>query len=82
MIITDGNCHDIRCSIDALVECSNYPVSIIVIGVGDHDFSGMEFLDSDDRLPKDSRNNEAVRDILQFVPFDDFRNVDGTIEGD
>jgi hypothetical protein len=69
LIVTDGDIHDVRASVDTLVELSNYPVSLIVVGVGDGNFKTLEYLDSDKRLLKDSKNVEAKRDILQFVPF-------------
>jgi len=76
LIITDGDIHDVRASVDLLVELSGYPVSIIVIGVGDSKFKTLEYLDSDEKMLKDSKNIEAKRDILQFVPFNDCKQTD------
>jgi hypothetical protein len=56
----------------AIVAASRAPMSIIIVGIGQEDFISMEMLDSDDRALKDSAGNEAVRDIVQFVPFRDF----------
>ena len=56
----------------AIVEASRLPMSIIVVGVGNENFSSMEMLDSDDALLRDSGGREALRDIVQFVPFRDF----------
>lgn len=59
----------------AIVQASMLPMSIIIIGVGNADFSAMEFLDGDNRMLRSHTGEEASRDIVQFVPFRDFRNV-------
>ena len=41
VIMTDGEIHDMKETIDCIVELSKYPVSIIIIGVGDEDFENM-----------------------------------------
>ena len=54
---------------------SSLPVSIIIVGVGSDDFDSMDILDADE-VPlysqKYKKNMEA--DIVQFVPYRDFRN--------
>jgi hypothetical protein len=40
--------------------------------VGDGDFGNMEILDSDDRKLTDVLGKVAVRDVVQFVPFNKF----------
>uniref|UniRef100_A0A183SEZ7 Copine domain-containing protein n=1 Tax=Schistocephalus solidus TaxID=70667 RepID=A0A183SEZ7_SCHSO len=58
---------------------SRLPISIIIVGVGSADFSAMEELDGDDvRLT--SRGQRAERDIVQFVPFDDFCGYESLLE--
>lgn len=59
----------------AIVQASKLPMSIIIIGVGNADFAAMEFLDGDASVLRSNTGEEAVRDIVQFVPFRDFRNV-------
>ena len=55
----------------ALVEVSGLPMSVIIVGVGNEDFSAMEQLDGDDnRLSY--RGKYAERDIVQFVGKYDF----------
>lgn len=50
----------------ALVEASNLPMSVIIVGVGNEDFAAMEQLDGDDK--RLSHNGiYAERDIVQFV---------------
>jgi hypothetical protein len=47
LILTDGDIHDINETTDLIVELSYYPVSIIIVGVGNDSFEKMIFLDSD-----------------------------------
>mmetsp|Transcript_23720 Transcript_23720/g.16791 ORF Transcript_23720/g.16791 Transcript_23720/m.16791 type:complete len:104 (+) Transcript_23720:578-889(+) len=77
LILTDGCLHDMKETIDLIVKCSNNPMSIIILGIGDADFSSMEHLDSDDFKLIDSKGNETKRDIVQFVPFRKFKNDHG-----
>lgn len=55
IILTDGDIHDFPQTLDTIVELSKYPVSIIIIGVGNDDFIKMQALDSDDRILKNSK---------------------------
>lgn len=50
----------------AIIEASSDPISIIIIGVGDADFSQMHQLDCDGGLLTHNRKT-ASRDIVQFV---------------
>ncbi|XP_033745758.1 copine-8-like isoform X3 [Pecten maximus] len=71
LIITDGVITDMPQTMQAIVNASGLPMSIIIVGVGDADFEAMDTLDGDDvRLSYNGK--QAVRDILQFVPFRDF----------
>ncbi|QQP57585.1 Copine VIII, partial [Caligus rogercresseyi] len=67
LILTDGAITDMAETKKTIVEASNLPMSIIIIGVGSADFSSMIDLDSDDALLKDEEGNTAARDIVQFV---------------
>ena len=58
-----------------MVQASKLPMSIIIVGVGNADFAAMEFLDGDSRMLRSHTGEEAARDIVQFVPFREFRNV-------
>jgi hypothetical protein len=69
MIMTDGMITDMSSTIDAIVECSYLPISIIIIGVGDANFDAMERLDGDDMPLTNSEGKGCQRDIVQFVPF-------------
>jgi len=70
IILTDGEYHDKRESIDLIVELSKFPVSLIIIGVGnDEALANMEELDGDNQVLRASNGTAAVRDIVQFVKF-------------
>lgn len=66
LIITDGIISDLPETRKALVHASSLPMSVIIVGVGNEDFSAMEQLDGDDnRLSAEGKY--AERDIVQFV---------------
>ena len=48
LILTDGCIHDLRKTVDKIVLLTAQPLSIIIVGIGDADFSAMETLDSDE----------------------------------
>ena len=64
LILTDGTIHDMPRTKELLVELSNLPCSVIIVGLGDDDFSSMEELDSDSQLLTDDNGNKASRDIV------------------
>jgi len=68
LIITDGVITDMEQTKKAIVQNSNLPFSIIIVGVGGADFDAMEELDSDDSLLT-CQGVQATRDIVQFVPY-------------
>ena len=74
LILTDGCIHDMDPTISSLVYASTLPMSVIIIGIGNADFTNMEILDGDDVILTDYRGRKAVRDIVQFVAFNDFKN--------
>lgn len=71
LIITDGVISDMPQTLEAIVQASTLPMSIIIVGVGNADFSAMEVLDGD-VVRVSSRGRAAERDIVQFVPFRKF----------
>ena len=68
MIITDGQITDFDATKQAIVEASTLPLSIIIVGVGNADFSTMDRLDGDDNPLVDGRGKK-IRDIVQFVQY-------------
>jgi hypothetical protein len=75
LIITDGVINDMQATKDAIVDACDLPLSIIIVGVGEADFSAMEELDGDDVRLTNARGLKATRDIVQFVKFNDFKNA-------
>ncbi|RWS28392.1 copine-8-like isoform X2 [Leptotrombidium deliense] len=73
LIITDGIICDMPQTIRAIISASSLPLSIIIVGVGNADFSAMDQLDSDDKLLSID-NAKALRDIVQFVPLNKYLN--------
>jgi hypothetical protein len=75
VLMTDGVFNDLSDVRDLIVKHSDLPMSIIIIGIGKEDFSGMKLLDSDGTPLTDSNNFKAKRDIVQFVPFNEARKA-------
>jgi hypothetical protein len=73
LILTDGAIMDMPETISSIVHASGMPMSIIIVGVGQADFESMEELDCDRGALRDSKGRVALRDIVQFVPFNMFR---------
>ena len=90
MIFTDGIVNDIQETVEVLHKAAMLPLSVIIIGIGDADFSNMEYLDGDNNnilygdICNDNENNEMpVRDIVQFVRFNKYKknnNYEGFTE--
>ncbi len=77
MILTDGMINDWEDTVDAIVEASKIPLSIIIIGIGpdeDEMFPDMRELDSDNKKLENSLGVKVMRDIVQFVEFDKLGN--------
>jgi hypothetical protein len=76
-ILTDGMINDYEETVDAIVEASKYPFSIIIIGIGPDEeemFQEMHSLDSDNKRLVNSNGQVSMRDIVQFVEFNKFGN--------
>jgi len=73
LILTDGAIHDMEETKNSLIEAAYLPMSIIIIGVGDADFSLMDELDGDDGL-WNAHGDKCARDLVQFVPYNDFKH--------
>ena len=68
LILTDGVISDLPATRDAIM-------SIIIVGVGQADFTAMNILDGDDGVLKGTGGQPVPRDIVQFVPFREFVHV-------
>lgn len=75
LVLTDGVVSDMAETRAAIVRASRLPMSIIIVGVGNADFSDMRLLDGDDGTLRCPKGVPAARDIVQFVPFREFKDV-------
>ncbi len=83
LIMTDGVIDDMEETIDQIVRATALPISIIIVGVGDSNFDKMETYShrrKKDRLDADEKplyskklGRMMERDIVQFVPFSNYR---------
>jgi hypothetical protein len=64
LILTNGAVADIEQTKQAIRQASTAPLSIVIVGVGNADFSDMQFLDDFQRA-----EGGLTRDIVQFVEF-------------
>ncbi len=78
LIITDGIITDMEATKHAIVNASDLPMSIIIVGVGNEDFEAMEELDSDDKKLRAGNGKVASRDIVQFVELRKFVTAGNT----
>jgi hypothetical protein len=63
LILSDGAVSNVEETTRAIHEAGDAPMSIVIVGIGDADFSSMHFLDNF------QDNNDGGRDICQFVEF-------------
>ena len=74
LILTDGQIDDLQDTIDELVIASFLPISVIIVGIGNGDFGSMDVLDADENPLFDRKGTKADRDLVQFVPFNRYKN--------
>lgn len=73
LLLTDGVLSDMGDTKMAIVAASKLPMSLIIVGVGGADFTDMNELDGDNGVLKAPNGQPACRDIVQFVPFREFK---------
>jgi hypothetical protein len=64
LIITDGEINDMASTVSAIQHAAKNPLSIIIVGVGDADFTNMEILDGDDN--KESKFVSSLKFLEHF----------------
>ncbi|KAL7560832.1 hypothetical protein ACA910_013268 [Epithemia clementina (nom. ined.)] len=74
LILTSGNVENAKETKDCLISASDDPLSVVIVGIGDTDFTSMEFLDEHDPT------TEGGRDITKFVRFGDYRSFNALTE--
>ncbi|KAL7441470.1 hypothetical protein ACHAXM_011517 [Skeletonema potamos] len=68
LLLTDGAVTDVEATKQVLASVADAPLSIVIVGIGNADFSAMQFLD-------DFETRSGVnRDIVQFVQFSKYEN--------
>lgn len=67
LIVTDGCVTNPERTVNAIVDCAELPVSIVIVGVGNRDFSPMQRLLS--LTLKSSEGRLLRREIVTFVPY-------------
>ena len=72
VIISDGEIDDLKSTIDSIIESSKYPLSIIIIGVGDIVCDDMKTLNGEDGKLISSDGEILKKDIVQYVHFNDY----------
>ena len=78
LIITDGIITDQLQTKRAIINhASESPLSIVIVGVGEADFSAMDELDADE-VPLTADGKILQRDIVQFVPMNRFLSKGGS----
>ncbi|ORX87316.1 Copine-domain-containing protein [Anaeromyces robustus] len=68
--VIDGDGFDMDGTIRALIRASSLPISIVLIGVGGSNFDNLSKFDADG-TPLSVDGVSTVRDIVQFVKFDE-----------
>jgi hypothetical protein len=74
LILTAGNVESVTETKAQLIEASDDALSVVIVGIGDADFTGMQFLDEHDP------ETEKGRDITKFVRFSDFKSFNALTE--
>uniref|UniRef100_A0A6U3CEQ1 C2 domain-containing protein n=1 Tax=Entomoneis paludosa TaxID=265537 RepID=A0A6U3CEQ1_9STRA len=74
LILTSGNVEDVKATKQCLIDSSDDPLSVIIVGIGDGNFDSMAFLDDHDPT------TEAGRDITKFVRFSEYQSFNALTE--
>lgn len=73
LILTAGNVDNAEETKRVLLDASKSPLSVVIVGIGDHDFGPMEYLDEHDP-------DDGGRDITTFVRFDEYQHLNSLTE--
>mmetsp|Transcript_297 Transcript_297/g.487 ORF Transcript_297/g.487 Transcript_297/m.487 type:complete len:607 (-) Transcript_297:122-1942(-) len=74
LILTAGNVENVPETKLELNDASGTPLSVVIVGIGDADFTRMEFLDDHDPA------TDTGRDITKFVEFSDYKSYNALTE--
>jgi hypothetical protein len=73
LILTAGNIENVVETKQELINASDAPLSVVIVGIGENDFESMQFLD--EHSPE-----EGGRDITKFVRFQDYHSYNKLTE--
>jgi copine 5/8/9 len=73
LILTHGSINDMKDTVDEIIEASSYPFSIVIVGIGQNDFSSMIVLDAEKNDLQNKEGKKAKRDVVQFVDFNKYK---------
>ena len=74
LFLTDGENDDMNETKNIIFEASKLPISIIIVGLGNCKFTNMKILDGDNEPLCNCNGEKVLRDIVQFVSFNQFIN--------
>ena len=72
LIMTDGEIHDMDDTINLIIEASYYPISILIIGIGQDNFDSMEYFNNHDLK---NLGMTACRKVVQFSNTQKYNNM-------
>ena len=72
LIISDGIIDDINETIDSIIEASKFPISFIIIGIGNDVSNDMKRLNGENGKLISSKGEVLNKDIVQYVHFNDY----------
>jgi hypothetical protein len=73
LILTDGTIHDFDDTKKLMIRNSPQPFSVIMVGIGNEDFSDMYTFDGDRQWLEDKNGNKCDRDICMFIKNNDYK---------
>ena len=69
LVLTDGGLQDYPEVCDLLIQCGRLPLSVIMVGIGNGDFSLLRSIDDNTMLMTDGKGQRTERDLVTFVNF-------------
>eukprot|EP01080_Neovahlkampfia_damariscottae_P005671 gene5671-9492_t len=73
LILTHGLISDMTETINEIIDASNHPISIVIVGIGSSKFTEMIKLDGNETKLSNSDAKKVTRDIVQFVSFNKYK---------
>lgn len=72
IILTDGTVDDFNDTVDKIIEASNLPLSIVIVCLGDGDFTQIKKLDQDEVPLQSEKKGICKRDMIDVINFKDY----------